>query len=182
MDHRESKRVPERLLLYWLHQSFWLCGSQETVENSERDRNTRPPDLPPEKSVYRSRSNSWNWAWNNRVCSNSCPLSQWCYLTISSSSVPFSFSLRSFLASGCFPVCWLFPSSGQSNGASASTSVLPMNIQGCFPLGLTHLISLQSKGVSKVLSSTTTQEHQFFSAQSSLWSNSYICKWLLEKS
>ena len=117
-----------------------------------------------------------------RVCSNSCPLSQWCYLIISSSSVPFSFCLQSFSASGSFPMSWLFPSSGQSNGASASASVLPMNIQGWFPLGLTRLISLWSKGVSRVFSSTTIQEHQFFSAQSSLWSNSYICTWLLEKS
>ena len=117
-----------------------------------------------------------------KVCSNSCPLSQWCYLIISSSSVPFSFCLQSFSASGSFPMSWLFPSSGQSNGASASASVLPMNIQGWFPLGLTRLISLWSKGVSRVFSSTTIQEHQFFSAQSSLWSNSYICTWLLEKS
>ena len=60
LDHWKSKRVPEKhlLLLYWLHQSIWLCGSQQTVENSSRDRNTRPPDLPPEKSVCRSRSNS----------------------------------------------------------------------------------------------------------------------------
>ena len=60
LDHRKSKRVPAKhlLLLYWLHQSLWLCGSRQTVENSSRDENTRPPDLPPEKSVCRSRSNS----------------------------------------------------------------------------------------------------------------------------
>ena len=59
LDHRKIKRVPEKhlLLLYWLHQSFWLCGSQQTVGNFSRDGNTRPPDLPPEKSVYRTRSN-----------------------------------------------------------------------------------------------------------------------------
>ena len=70
------------------------------------------------------------------ACSNSCPLSRWCYLTISSSAVPFSFCLRSFPASGSFLVIWLFPSVWQSNGASALASVFPMNIQGWFPLGL----------------------------------------------
>ena len=72
-------------------------------------------------------------------------------------------------------------SGSQSIGASASASVLPMNIQGWFPLGLTGFISLQSKGLSRVISSTTIRKHQFFSAQPSLWSNSHICTWLLEK-
>ena len=69
---RKSKRIPEKhlFLLYWLCQSLWLCGSQQTVENSSRDVNTRPPDLPPEKSVCRSRSNSLNWTWNNRLVPN----------------------------------------------------------------------------------------------------------------
>ena len=75
----------------------------------------------------------------------------------------------------------LFTLSGQSIGASASASVLPKNIQGWFPLGLTGLISLQSKGLSRAFSSTTVGKHQFFSAQPSLWSNSHICTWLLEK-
>ena len=94
------------------------------------------------------------------ACSNSCPLSQWCHQTISSSVVPFSSYLQSFPASGSFPMSQLFPSGGQSIGASASTSVLPMNIQGWFPLGLTGLISLQSKGLSRVFSNTTVQKHQ----------------------
>ena len=85
------------------------------------------------------------------VCSNSCPLSWWCYLTISSSAVPLSFCLQSLLASGSFSMNQLFASGGQSIGASASASVLPMNIQGWFPLGLTGLISLQSRGLTKVL-------------------------------
>ena len=102
-----------------------------------------------------------------RVCPNSCPLSQWCYLTISSSASPFSFCLQSFPASGSFPTSWLFASGGHSIGASVSASVLPMSIQDCFPLGLTGLIFLQSKGLSRV------QKHQFVSAQSSLWSNSH---------
>ena len=105
------------------------------------------------------------------VCSNSCPLRWWCHWTISSSVVPFSSHLQSFPASGSFPVSQLFTSDGQSIGASASASVLPMNIQGWFPLGLTGLISFQSKGLSRVFSSTTVQNHQFFSAQLSLWSS-----------
>ena len=78
-----------------------------------------------------------------------------------------------------FPVSQLFISGGQSIGASAS--VLPMNIQDWFPLGLTGLISLKSKGLSRVFSNTTVQKHHFFSTQLSLWSNSYIHTWLLEK-
>ena len=81
------------------------------------------------------------------------PLSQWCYLTISSSAVLFSFCLQSFPASGSFPVSWLFASGGRSIGASASASFLPMSIQSWFPSGLTILISLQSKGLSRVFSS-----------------------------
>ena len=115
------------------------------------------------------------------VCSNSCPLSRWCHPSISSSVVPFSSCPQSFLALGSFPMNWLFSSSGQSIGVSASASVLPMNIQDWFLLGLTGLISLQSKGLSRVLSSNTVQKHQFFGAQLSLCSNSHIHTWLLEK-
>ena len=89
-----------------------------------------------------------------RVCSGSCPLSQWCHPTISSSVVPFSSCPQFFPASGSFPVSWLFASGGQSIGASASASVLPGNIQGWFLLGLTGLISFLSKGLLKVFSST----------------------------
>ena len=115
------------------------------------------------------------------VCSNSCPLSRWCYPTISSSATLFSFCLQSFLVSGAFPMSQLFKSGGQSMRASASTSVLPMNIQDWYSLGLTSLISLQSKGLSRVLSSTIVRKHQFFGAQPSLWSNSHIQTRLLEK-
>ena len=108
------------------------------------------------------------------ACSNSCPLSQWCHPTISSSVILFSSCLQSFPASGSsFPMSWLFSSGGQSIRASISASVLPMNIQDWFPLGLTGLISLQSKGLSRVFSNTTVQKHQFFSGQLSLWSNSH---------
>ena len=115
------------------------------------------------------------------VCSNSCPLNQWCCLTISCSATPFSSCPQSFPASGSFPMSWLFTSGGQSSGASASPPVFPMNIQDWFPLGLTGLISFLSKGLSRVFSSTTIQKHQFFSAQPSLWSSSHICIYLLEK-
>ena len=111
-----------------------------------------------------------------RTCSNSCPSSWWCHPTISSSVVPFSSGLQSFPASRPFPKNQFFTSGGWSIGASASASVLSMNIQDWFPLRLTSLISLQSKGLS-----TTVQKHQFFGAQVSLWSNSYIHTWLLEK-
>ena len=114
------------------------------------------------------------------ACSNSCP-SRWCHPTISSTAVPFSSCLQSFPASGSFLMSRLLAWGGQSIEVSASASVLPMNIQDWFPLGLTGLIFLQSKGFSRVFSNTTGQKHQFFSAQLSLWSNSHIHIWLLEK-
>ena len=115
------------------------------------------------------------------ACSNWCSSSWWCHSTISSSVVPFFSCLQSFPASGSFLMSQFFASGGQSIGASASASVLPMNIQDWFPLGWTGWISLQSKGLSRVFSNTTVQKHQFFGAQLSLWSNSYIHTWLLEK-
>ena len=115
------------------------------------------------------------------ACTNSCPLSQWCHPTISSSVIPFFSCSLSFPASGSFQMSQLFTSCGQSIGASVSASVLPMNIQGWFPLGLTGLISLQSKGLSRVFSSITFLKHQFFSTQPSLQSNFHIHMWLLEK-
>ena len=105
-----------------------------------------------------------------RIFSDSCSLSQWCHLTISSSVVPFSSCLRSFPTSG-----------GQSIGASASALVPPMNSQGWFPLRLTDLTSLLSKGLSRVFSRTAVWKHQFFGTQPSLWSSSHIHTWLLEK-
>ena len=128
--------------------SLWSCGLQHT----------RCPCPSPTLRVY----------------SNLCPLSQWCHPTISSSVIPFSSCLQSCPASGSFPMNWFFASRGQSTRASASASVLPLNIQDWFSLGLTCLISLQSKGLSRVSSNTTVQKHQFFSTQLSLWSNSHI--------
>ena len=114
------------------------------------------------------------------ACSNSCPLSQWCHPAISSSIIPFS-CLQSSPASGSFLMSQFFASGGQTIGTLVSASVLSMNIQGWFLSGLTGLISLQSKGLSRVFSNTTVQKHQFFDAQLSLWSSSHIYAWLLEK-
>ena len=102
------------------------------------------------------------------VYANSCPLSLWCHPTISSSVVPFFSCLQSFPASGSFQMSQFFASGGQIIGVAASTSVLPMNIQDWLPLGWTGWISLQSKGLSRVFSSTTVQKHQFFCTQLSL--------------
>ena len=112
---------------------------------------------------------------------NPCPLCRWCHPIISSSVVPFSSCPQSFPASGSFQMNQLSPSGGQSIGVSASTSVSPMNNQDWSPLGWTGWISLQSKGLSRVFSNTTVQKHQLFRAQLSLWSNSHIHIWLLEK-
>ena len=112
----------------------------------------RPPYPPPTPGVH----------------PNPCPSSRWCHPTISSSVIPFSSCLQSFPASESFPMSQLFAWGGQSIGVSASTSVLPMNIQDWFPLGWTGCISLQSKGLSRVFSNTTVQKHQFFVTQLSL--------------
>ena len=115
------------------------------------------------------------------VCSNSCPSSQWWHPIISSFVDPFFSCLQSFPASGSLPMSQFFTSGGQRIGVSTSASVLPMNIQDWFPLGWTGWISLQSKGLSRDLSNTTVQKHQFFSAQLSSQSNSHIHTWPLEK-
>ena len=115
------------------------------------------------------------------VYSNSCLLSRWCHPTISSPAVSFSSRLQSFPASGSFQMSQFFAPGSQRTGVSASASVLLMNIQSWFPLGLTDLISFQSKGLLRVFSNITVQKHQFFGTQPSLWSNSHILTWLLEK-
>ena len=116
-----------------------------------------------------------------RVHSNSCPSTRWCHPAISSSVIPFSSCPQPLPASGSFPMSQLFTWGGQSIGVSASASVLPMNIQDWIPIGLAGLISLQSKGLSRVFSNTTVQKHQFFGAQLSSQSNSHIHTWPLEK-
>ena len=115
------------------------------------------------------------------VYPNSCPLSRWCHPTISSSVIPFSSHLQSFPASGSLPRNQFFASGGPRIGVSASASVLPMSIQGWFPLRWTGWISLQSKGLSRVFSNTTVQKHQFFGTQLSLYSNSHIHTWTTGK-
>ena len=122
--------------------SLWSHGLQHT----------RPPCPSPTPGVY----------------SNSCPLSRWCHSTITSSVVPFSSCLQSFPASGSFPMSPFFASGGQKIGVSASASVLPMNIQDWFPLGWTAWISLSSKGLSRVFSSTTVLKYQF------LWHSAFF--------
>ena len=122
----------------------------------------------------------WTATPSPRGSTNSCSLSRWCYLTISSSVIPFSPCPQSLPASGSFPMCGLFASGGQSTGVSASVSILSVNIQDWFPLGLTGWISLWYKGLSRVFSSTTVRKHQFFGVQPSLWSSSHILTWPLE--
>ena len=114
------------------------------------------------------------------ISSNSCPLSQWYHPTILSSVTPSSCP-QSFPPLGSFPVNQLFASGGQSIGASVLELVLPMNIQGWFPLGLTGLISLLSKGLSRVFSNTTVWKYQFWGALPYLWPDPLIHTWLLEK-
>ena len=117
-----------------------------------------------------------------RVCSNSCPLSPGYHPTLSfSGPLPFFSCPQSFPASGSFPMSLLFALGGKSIGDSTSASVLPMNIQSWFPLGLTDEISTLSKWLSGVFSNTAVGKHQFFSAQTSLWHNSHIPTWLLQK-
>ena len=115
------------------------------------------------------------------VYPNSCPLNRWCHPAISSSVVPFSSCPQSLPASRSFPMSQLFSWGGQSIGVSASASFLPMNTQDWSPIGWTGWISLPSKGLSRVFSNTTVQNHQFFSTQISSQSNSHIHTWPLEK-
>ena len=134
------------------------CSVMSDSLRPHEPQHTRPPRPSPTPGVHL----------------NSCPLSRWCHPVISSSVVPFSSCPQSFPGSGSFPMSHFFASGGQSFGVSASTSVLPMNTQDWAPLGWTGWISLQSKGLSRVFSSTTVQKHQFFGAQLSLWSNSHL--------
>ena len=167
--------IPDNLYLYFftLHCLHWdapatvslLLFSRLVMSSSLQPhglQHTRPPCPSSTPEVY----------------SNSCSLSRWCHPTILS-SVTSSSCPQSFSTSRSFQMSHFFSSGGQSIGASAS--VLSTNIQGWFPLGLTGWISLLSKEISRVFSNTTVQKHQFFSAQPSLWSNSHIHTWLLEK-
>ena len=136
--------------------SYWVVSNSLQPHGLQH---TRPPCPSPTPGAY----------------SNSCLSSRWCHPTISFSVIPFSSCLPSFPASGSFLMSQFFTSGGQSIGVSASTSVLPMNIQDWFPLGWTGW------ELSRVFSNTTVQKHQFLGTQISLWSNSHIHTWLLEK-
>ena len=139
--------------------SVWLFANPWTIQSMEF---SRPEYWSGFSAVTRSCLTLWphGLRWARPPCpsptpgvySNSCPLSRWDHPTISYSVVPFSSRLQSFPASGSFPVNQFFASGGQSIGVSASASVLPMNAQGWFPLGLTGLDSLQAKGLSRVFS------------------------------
>ena len=155
------------VLFWWLRPFFSSVQSLSHVRlfGPHEPQHTRPPCPSPIPGVY----------------SDSCPLRWWCHPTISSAVDPFSSCLQSFPALRSLPMSQFVTSGGQSIGVLASAAVLPMNIQGWFPLGLTGWISLQSKRPSRVFSNITVQKHQFFSVQPSLWSNSYICTWLLKK-
>ena len=118
---------------------------------------------------------------NSRSHPDSRPLSQWCHPAITSFVVPFSSWPQSLPASESFSMSQLFAWCGQSIGVSASASVLPMTSQDWSPLGWTGWISLQSKGLSRVFSSTTVQKHQFFGTQLFSQFNSHIHSWPLEK-
>ena len=160
------------LSLLWTGKDFSLCMSSVQFSRSvvsdslwpHELQHPRPPCPSPTPGVY----------------PNSCPLSQRCHPTISSSVVPFPSCPHSSPALGSFPVSQLFTSGGQNIGVSASISGLPMNTQDWFPLGWTGWISFQSKGLSGVFSNTTVQKHQFFGAQLSSQSNSHIHTWPLE--
>ena len=152
------------VLLNWLFASV----QSDSLSNSlwpHESQHTRPPCPSPTNGVH----------------PNSCPSSQWCHPAISSSVVPFYSCPQSLPASESFPVSQLFSWGGQSIGVSALASFLPMNNQNWSPLERTGWISLQSKGLSRVFSNTTVQKHQFFGAQLSSQSNSYIHTWSLEK-
>ena len=116
-----------------------------------------------------------------RVYPSSCPLNQLCHPTISSSVTLYSICLQSFPGSGSFPINQLFVSGDQSNGASASASLLLKSIQGWFPLRSTGLISLLTKWLSRVFSSTAVKKHQFFKALPSLLHKFHISTWLWER-
>ena len=144
-----------RALNYTKHKVLSLCEMQERVEHSVQFSSSVVSDsLRPHGLHARLPCPSPTPG----ACSNLCPLSQWCHSTISSTVVPFSSCLKSFPASGSFPMSQFFASGDQSISVLASATVLPMNIQDWSPLGLTGWFSLQSKGLSRVFSKTTVQK------------------------
>ena len=163
MEHWQKIKQWLKIILSDSKSGFNRCGKKISIQFSSvaqscltlqphEPQHARPPYPSPTARVY----------------PNPCPLSRWCHPTISSSVVPFFSCPQSFPASGSFQMSQLFTSGGQSIGVSASTSVLPMNTQDWSPSEWTGWISLQSKGLSRVFSNSTSQKHQFFGAQPSL--------------
>ena len=184
LDHQKIKRIPEKhlFLFYWLCQSLWLHGSQQTVENSSVQfssvtqscpalcdpMNRSMPGLPVHHQL--SEFTQTHVHQVSDAIQASHPLSS-----------PSPSALKSLPASDFFPMSQLFTWGGQSTGVSALASFLPKKSQGWSPSEWTGQISLQSKGLSRVFSNTTVQKHQFFSTQPSSQSSSHIHTWLLEK-
>ena len=155
------------IIKHWNGNKFLLLFSRSVVSDSLQPhglQHARPPCPSPTPGVH----------------PNACPLSQWCHPTISSSATTFPLVLNLSQHPESSSMSWLFTSGGPSFEVSASASVLPMT-QGWSPLGWIGWIFLQSKGLSRVFSNTTVQHHQFFGAQPSLWSNTHIHTWPLEK-
>ena len=189
-----NSSVLQNLFLYQLVLTPWLCWStfwpQLTSLTSDVTYQLSDHLSPPfPGSLHFSRVQLFAVAWtaahqvslsitNTQSLLKLNPLSRWCHPTIWSSVIPFSSRLQSFPASGSFQMSQFFASNGQSIGVSALASFLPMNIQDWFPLGWTGWTSLQSKGFSRVFSSTTVQKHEFFSTSQS---NSHIHTWPQEK-
>ena len=151
-------------IIYVQSVQFSLSVMSDSLQPHE-SQHTRPPCPLPTPGVH----------------SDSRPLSWWCYPAISSSVVPFPSCPLSLPTSESFPMSQFFAWGGQSSGVSTVASFLPKKSQGWSPSEWTGWISLQSKGLSRIFSSTTVQKHQFFGAQPSSQSNSHIHTWLLEK-
>ena len=162
-----NKYRKSNISIQWNIQFSSVQFSRSVMSDSLRphELHARPPCPPPTPGVH----------------SNSCPLSQWCHPSISSSVVPFSSCPQSLPASESFQINQLFTWHSQSTGVSALASVLPKNTQDWSPSEWTGWVYLQSKGLSRVFSNTTVQKHQFFGAQPSSQSNSHIHTWPLEK-
>ena len=165
MDHFLGKDSPESLNVYSPEPGVFICSPRHCTTSVQFSRSVMSNSLQPHELQHARPPCP---SPTPGVHSNSRPSSRWCHPTISSSVIPFSSCPQSFPASGSFQMSQLFASGGQSIGVSASSSVLPMNIQDWFPLGWTGWIPLQSKGLLVVFSNTTVQKHQFFSAQLSL--------------
>ena len=186
----ENFRIWQNCSKIWYLCLIRMCGSARVLPNSNNNQAVQDFSLVQFSLSVMSDSLRPHGLQHTRLpCtsptpgaySNSYPSSQLCHPTISFSVIPFSSCLQSFPASGSVPMSQFFASGSQNIGVSASASVLPMNIQDWFPLGWTGWIFLQSKGLSRVFSNTTVQKHQFFSTQLSLYFNSHIHTWLLEK-